>query len=93
AHLFLQSKHYIHTTIIPLLPIHSTPIKQTLSLPHFTILVPHHLQTQLKPTLFLFPPHTYLQLNHPNQQHILPLKQSFQEHFHHLLFITSHNKS
>ncbi|MBS4747658.1 YpiF family protein [Bacillus altitudinis] len=92
ADLFLQSKDYIDTAIIPLVGIDSSRIKQTVSLGEFTMLVAEDLERQLKGRVFLFPPHTYLEVNSRKQEDILAVKQSLQEHFQHVVFITSDNK-
>ncbi|MGY8609646.1 YpiF family protein [Bacillus altitudinis] len=92
ADLFLQSKDYIDTAIIPLVGINASHIKQTVSLGEFTMLVAEDLERQLKGRVFLFPPYTYLEVNNRKQEDILALKQSLQEHFHHVVFITSDNK-
>ncbi|WP_407708557.1 YpiF family protein [Bacillus altitudinis] len=92
ADLFLQSKDYIDTAIIPLVGINASHIKQTVSLGEFTMLVAEDLERQLKGRVFLFPPHTYLEVNNRKQEDILVLKQSLQEHFQHVVFITSDNK-
>jgi len=92
ADLFLQSKDYIDTAIIPLLGINASHIKQTVSLGEFTMLVAEDLERQLKGRVFLFPPHTYLEVNNRKQEDILAVKQSLQEHFQHVVFITSDNK-
>ncbi|ANT57036.1 YpiF family protein [Bacillus altitudinis] len=92
ADLFLQSKDYIDTAIIPLVGIDASHIKQTVSLGEFTILVAEDLERQLKGRVFLFPPHTYLEVNNRKQEDILAVKQSLQEHFQHVVFITSDNK-
>lgn len=89
ADLFLQSKDYIDTAIIPLVGIDASHIKQTVSLGEFTMLVAEDLERQLKGRVFLFPPHTYLEVK---QEDILAVKQSLQEHFQHVVFITSDNK-
>ncbi|QCU19344.1 DUF2487 family protein [Bacillus altitudinis] len=91
ADLFLQSKDYIDTAIIPLVGINASHIKQTVSLGEFTMLVAEDLERQLKGRVFLFPPHTYLEVNNRKQEDILALKQSLQEHFQHVVFITSDN--
>ncbi|PRO42595.1 YpiF family protein [Bacillus sp. LLTC93] len=89
---FLQSKDYIDTAIIPLVGINANQIKQTVSLGEFTILVAEELERQLKGRVFLFPSHTYLEVNDRKQEDILAVKQSLQEHFQHVVFITSdHN--
>ncbi|KEP27336.1 YpiF family protein [Bacillus zhangzhouensis] len=89
---FLQSKDYIDTAIIPLVGINANQIKQTVSLGEFTILVAEELERQLKGRVFLFPSHTYLEVNDRKQEDILAYKQSLQEHFQHVVFITSdHN--
>ena len=42
--------------------------------------------------MFLFPSHTYLEVIDRKQDDILAVKQSLQEHFQHVVFITSdHN--
>ncbi|MFB7033715.1 YpiF family protein [Bacillus altitudinis] len=92
ADLFLQSKDYIDTAIIPLVGINASHIKQAVSLGEFTMLVAEDLERQLKGRVFLFPPHTYLEVNNRKQEDILALKQSLQEHFQHVVFITSDNK-
>ncbi|QXJ46793.1 YpiF family protein [Bacillus altitudinis] len=92
AYLFLQSKDYIDTAIIPLVGINASHIKQTVSLGEFTMLVAEDLERQLKGRVFLFPPYTYLEVNNRKQEDILALKQSLQEHFQHVVFITSDNK-
>ncbi|MCM3046368.1 MULTISPECIES: YpiF family protein [Bacillus] len=92
ANLFLQSKDYIDTAIIPLVGINASHIKQTVSLGEFTMLVSEDLERQLKGRVFLFPPYTYLEVNNRKQEDILALKQSLQEHFQHVVFITSDNK-
>ncbi|WP_324657365.1 YpiF family protein [Bacillus altitudinis] len=92
ADLFLQSKGYIDTAIIPLVGIDVSHIKQTVSLGEFTMLVAEDLERQLKGRVFLFPPHTYLEVNNRKQEDILAVKQSLQEHFQHVVFITSDNK-
>ncbi|MFI8722246.1 YpiF family protein [Bacillus altitudinis] len=92
ADLFLQSKDYIDTAIIPLVGINASHIKQTVSLGEFTMLVAEDLERQLKGRVFLFPPYTYLEVNNRKQEDILALKQSLQEHFQHVVFITSDNK-
>lgn len=56
------------------------------------MLVAEDLERQLKGRVFLFPPHTYLEVNNRKQEDILALKQSLQEHFQHVVFITSDNK-
>lgn len=89
AERFLQSKDYIDTAIIPLIRISANQIKQTASLGEFTILVAEDLERQLKGRVFLFPPHTYLEVNDRKQDDILAVKQSLQEHFQHVVFITS----
>ena len=89
ADLFLQSKDYIDTAIIPLVGIDASHIKQTVSLGEFTMLVAEDLERQLKGRVFLFPPHTYLEVK---QEDILAVKQSLQEHFQHVVFITSDTK-
>ncbi|KIL27487.1 hypothetical protein B4133_2248 [Bacillus altitudinis] len=89
ADLFLQSKDYIDTAIIPLVGINASHIKQTVSLGEFTMLVAEDLERQLKGRVFLFPPHTYLEVK---QEDILAVKQSLQEHFQHVVFITSDTK-
>ncbi|PCK20970.1 hypothetical protein CEY02_10105 [Bacillus pumilus] len=89
---FLQSKDYIDTAIIPLVGMNAGQIKQTVSLGEFTILVAEELERQLKGRVFLFPPHTYLEVNDRKQEDTLAVKQSLQEHFQHVVFITSdHN--
>ncbi|PIK26158.1 MULTISPECIES: YpiF family protein [Bacillus] len=89
---FLQSKDYIDTAIIPLVGIDANQIKQTVSLGEFTILVAEELERQLKGRVFLFPSHTYLEVIDRKQDDILAVKQSLQEHFQHVVFITSdHN--
>ncbi|MGE1096019.1 YpiF family protein [Bacillus altitudinis] len=92
ADLFLQSKDYIDTAIIPLVGINASHIKQTVSLGEFTMLVAEDLERQLKGRVFLFPPYTYLEVNNRKQEDILALKQSLEEHFQHVVFITSDNK-
>ncbi|MCY7531997.1 YpiF family protein [Bacillus altitudinis] len=89
ADLFLQSKDYIDTAIIPLVRIDASHIKQTVSLGEFTMLVAEDLERQLKGRVFLFPSHTYLEVK---QEDILAVKQSLQEHFQHVVFITSDTK-
>ncbi|MEI4790322.1 YpiF family protein [Bacillus sp. FJAT-53060] len=89
---FLKSKDYIDTAIIPLVGMDAGQIKQSVSLGEFTILVAEELERQLKGRVFLFPPHTYLEINDRKQEDILAVKQSLQEHFQHVVFITSdHN--
>ncbi len=74
ADLFLQSKDYIDTAIIPLVGINASHIKQTVSLGEFTMLVAEDLERQLKGRVFLFPPHTYLEVNNRKQEDILARK-------------------
>ncbi|MBD3858637.1 YpiF family protein [Bacillus sp. 28A-2] len=89
---FLQSKDYIDTAIIPLVGIDASQIKQTVSLGEFTILVAEELERQLKGRVFLFPSHTYLEVNDRKQEDVFAVKQSLQKHFQHVVLITSdHN--
>lgn len=88
---FLQSKDYIDTAIIPLVGIGADQIKQTVSLGEFTILVAEELERQLKGRVFLFPPHTYLEVNEGKQEDILMIRKSLQGHFQHVVYITSDN--
>lgn len=89
---FLQSKAYIDTAIIPLVGIDADQMKQTVSLGEFTILVADELERQLKGRVFLFPPHTYLEVSDRKHEDILTMKQSLKDHFQHVILITSDHK-
>ncbi|TYS33979.1 YpiF family protein [Bacillus pumilus] len=86
---FLQSKDYIDTAIIPLVGINAEQIKQTVSLGEFTILVAEELERQLKGRVFLFPTHTYVEINDRKQEDVFTMKQSLENQFQHVVLITS----
>ncbi|MDM5298521.1 YpiF family protein [Bacillus pumilus] len=86
---FLQAKDYIDTAIIPLVGMDASQIKQTVSLGEFTILVAEELERQLRGRVFLFPPHTYVEVNESKEEDILAIKTSLQDHFQHVVFVTS----
>jgi hypothetical protein len=86
---FLQSKDYIDTAIIPIVGIDANQIKQTVSLGEFTILVAEELERQLKGRVFLFPPHTYVEINDRKLEDIFTMKQSLEDHFQHVVLISS----
>lgn len=86
---FLQSKDYIDTAIIPIVGIDANQIKQTVSLGEFTILVAEELERRLKGRVFLFPPHTYVEINDRKLEDIFTMKQSLEDHFQHVVLISS----
>lgn len=86
---FLQSKDYIDTAIIPLVGIDANQIKQTVSLGEFTILVAEELERQLKGRVFLFPSHTYVEINDRKLEDIFTMKKSLEDHFQHVVLISS----
>ncbi|MFJ5965089.1 YpiF family protein [Bacillus sp. NPDC093026] len=86
---FLQSRDYIDTAIIPLVGIDVGQIKQTVSLGEFTTLVVEELERQLKGRVFLFPPYTYLEANESKKIELLTMEKSLQDHFQHVVFVTS----
>ncbi|MBU8658186.1 YpiF family protein [Bacillus pumilus] len=86
---FIQSKDYIDTAIIPLVGIDANQIKQTVSLGEFTILVAEELERQLKGRVFLFPSHTYVEINDRKLEDIFTMKKSLEDHFQHVVLISS----
>lgn len=89
AELYLYSKEYIDTAIIPIVSVQvETNVKSVVANGEYTSLVVEELEKQLKGRVFLFPASTYL-----NKEISLPLVRklgdSVKRQFKHVVFITA----
>jgi hypothetical protein len=90
---FLKSKEYIDTAVIPLVSIgFGDDMKQSASMSEFITLLVNHLERQFTGRILLFPPFTYLKIE--NQEKKLNDIQSWTESvkmcgIRHIFYITS----
>jgi hypothetical protein len=92
AELYLQSKEYIDTAVIPLVSVQvGTNVKSVLAKGEYTLLVTEELERQLRGRIFLFPSSTYL-----NQEEALEtikqLYQAVRRVFPHVVFLTAEDE-
>ncbi|WP_078546099.1 YpiF family protein [Litchfieldia alkalitelluris] len=58
--LYLQSKEYVDTAVIPLIPVSwSSNVKKTIEIGEFTSILSHEIERQFKGRLILYPAFTY----------------------------------
>ncbi|MDA7025630.1 YpiF family protein [Bacillus sp. CLL-7-23] len=90
ADVYLDAKEYIDTAVIPLISVHlDHQFKSTVSKGEFTIRLAEELEGQLKGRVYLFPPYTYLHVCDKSVQDIADLKDMTQNHFKHVIFLTT----
>ncbi|MGO4888100.1 YpiF family protein [Anaerobacillus sp. MEB173] len=90
---YLQSKEYVDTAVIPLLPISwKSDVKLTVSMGEFISIITDELERQFKGRIFMFPPFTYLK-DEPIRSKVERLtsweKELTGNGFAHIVYITS----
>ncbi|MCD8510720.1 MAG: YpiF family protein [Bacillus sp. (in: Bacteria)] len=91
--MYLSSKEYVDTAIIPLIPINwSKDVKGTVSMGEFTSILVDEIERQFKGRLFQMAPFTYL-TEEGEESKITRLKawdnHFFENGFKHVIYITS----
>jgi hypothetical protein len=90
---YIQSKEYVDTVIIPLIPIETGPQMKNIVLSgEFITILTNELERQFKGRTFLMPPFTYLKKDTPEKKYsrLMEWKQHFTNNdFKHVLYITS----
>lgn len=85
-----QSKEYIDTAVVPLIPISiGEDFKQSVSKGEFIAYVSDELERQLKGRVFLFPSFSYLKNKKNVIENIVEWKTEIQREFKHVIFLTS----
>lgn len=85
-----QSKEYIDTAIIPLIPISvEADFKGTVSKGEFITYVTAELERQLKGRVFLFPTFSYLKNSENVIENVVEWKTEIEREFKHIVFLTS----
>jgi hypothetical protein len=91
--LFIQSKEYVDTAIIPLVPISiSQQMKNTVLSGEFTSILSNEIERQFKGRIFLIPPFTYLKDHELNKEfaRLLDWREMLLENgFKHVIYMTS----
>lgn len=91
--LYLQSKEYVDTAIIPLVPISfDQQMKNTVLNGEFITSLSSEIERQFKGRMFLIPPFTYLKEEdkRPDVERLLSWKQALMSKgFNHIIFMTS----
>jgi hypothetical protein len=91
--LYLQSKEYVDTAIIPLVPISiSQQMKNIVLSGEFTTILSNEIERQFKGRIFLIPPFTYLKDRELNQEfaRLLDWREMLIENgFKHVIYMTS----
>ncbi|RBW70268.1 YpiF family protein [Bacillus taeanensis] len=76
---YMQSKEYVDTALIPLLPINwKTEIKGTVAMGEYITIIIAELERQLHGRVLEFPPYTYLK-NEQFEEHVSRLKNWTEE--------------
>nr|WP_279326599.1 YpiF family protein [Bacillus kexueae] len=88
---YLQSKDYVDTVVIPLVPVgFDHQLKQIVSKGEFVLTLANELERQLKGRILLLPPITYLVNSEENKDnHLQKWKATIKPHFKHVIFLTS----
>lgn len=87
---YKQSKEYIDTAIVPLIPISvDDDFKGTVSKGEFITYVTSELERQLKGRVFLFPAFTYLKNSENVIENVIEWKTEIKQEFKHIVFLTS----
>lgn len=91
---FIKSKEYIDTAVLPLLPISfkDDQIKQTAAMTEFIMLLTSQLERQFRGRILLLPGFTYIKTN--DEENMMQFLQAwedklFSESFKHVLYVTS----
>jgi Protein of unknown function (DUF2487) len=85
-----QSKEYVDTAVIPLIPISlDTDFKTMVSKGEFITHVTNELERQLKGRVFLFPSMSYLKNSINVIENLIEWKTNIQQEFKHVIFLTS----
>ncbi|MGM7721933.1 YpiF family protein [Metabacillus sp. Hm71] len=85
-----QSKEYVDTAIIPLIPVAlESEFKGTVSKGEFITYVCNELERQLKGRVFLFPSFSYLKNSTNVIENVLEWKTEIKQEFKHVFFLTS----
>ncbi|HJV31546.1 MAG TPA: YpiF family protein [Bacillales bacterium] len=91
--IFLKSKEYVDTAVIPLVPIgFGEDMKQSSAMSEFITLLVNHLERQFTGRILLFPPFTYLKAE--NEEKWIDNLQKWTENakmcdFRHIFYLTS----
>jgi hypothetical protein len=89
--LFLQSKEYVDTVIVPLFPVSWNHLKQQVSMGDFITMLSTEIERQFKGRIFLNPPYTYLS-DEPSDDCKRRLKRWYEElrshDMKHVIFLT-----
>lgn len=88
---YLQSKEYVDTVIVPLVPISfGTDMKHIVTKGDFILTLVQELERQLKGRILLLPPFTYIKNGEENMDKALEKwKDTIKPHFKHVIFLTS----
>ncbi|WP_456278558.1 YpiF family protein [Bacillus sp. AK128] len=93
---YVQSKEYVDTVIVPLIPIATgQQMKNTVLSGEFITILTNELERQFKGRAFLVPPFTYLMGNDSEKEfaRLLEWKDHFLENdFKHVVYLTSDSK-
>ncbi|MDQ0228768.1 YpiF family protein [Metabacillus malikii] len=85
-----QSKEYVDTAIIPLIPIAANPeFKVIVQKGEFLSLLVNELERQLKGRVFLFPPYSYVKNSENVFENLIEWKNEIKKEFKHIFFITN----
>lgn len=89
--MFLQSKEYVDTAIIPLVQIgFGDNLKSLAGEGEYTSLITEDLERQLKGRIFLLPACTYIsEQMHDREKTILQWYHELKDNFKHIFFVTS----
>ncbi|KKI88775.1 hypothetical protein WQ54_30165 [Bacillus sp. SA1-12] len=88
--LYNQSKEYVDTAIIPLIPVAlESEFKGTVSKGEFITYVCNELERQLKGRVFLFPSFSYLKNSTNVIENVIEWKTKIKQEFKHVFFLTS----
>lgn len=87
---YSQSKEYVDTAVVPLIPISlENEFKSTVAKGEFIQFVSTELERQLKGRVFLFPALSYLKNNNDVIDKIEEWKHEIQKEFKYIIFLTS----
>jgi hypothetical protein len=88
--IYQQSKEYVDTAVIPLIPVSlDTDFKTTVSKGEYITHVTNELERQLKGRVYLFPSISYLKNSINVIENLIEWKTNIQQEFKHVIFLTS----
>lgn len=88
--LFVQTKEYVDTAVVPLLPLSiGENMKTIASKGVFTNIISQELERQMKGRIMLLPPFTYFEkIDDDSDNRIKKWENIIKQHFRHVVFLT-----